>query len=32
MSFDRLLLSGESQTLEFKTRFETRRLLEANLE
>lgn len=27
MSFDQLLLTGESQTLEFKTIFETGRLL-----
>ncbi|CAG9933566.1 PDDEXK nuclease domain-containing protein [Candidatus Nitrotoga arctica] len=32
MSFDQLLLSGKSQMLEFKTRFETSRLLEADLE
>ncbi|MCE9551594.1 MAG: hypothetical protein K8R50_11470 [Betaproteobacteria bacterium] len=32
MSFDQLLLSGEFQTREFKTSFETDRLLEADLE
>ena len=32
MSFDQLLLAGESQTLEFKTSFETGCLLETDLE
>ena len=32
MSFDQLLLAGECQALEFKTIFETGRLLRADLE
>ena len=32
MSFDQLLLAGECQKREFKTSFETDRLLEADLE
>ena len=32
MSFDQLLLAGEFQTREFKTSFETDRLLESDLE
>ena len=31
MSFEQLLLVGECQALEFKTSFETGRLLEADL-